>query len=64
MTEQELEILRFPIGKFKKPEDFSAQVLQRFIADIQAFPEKLKMEVHHLSDEQLDTPYRLGGWTK
>jgi len=63
MTEEELEILRFPIGKFKKPEDFSAQVIQQFIADIEAFPEKLKKEVLHLSDEQLDTPYRPEGWT-
>lgn len=42
-------------------------ILSKYIADkiaeIESFPEKLKKETIHLTDEQLDTPYRPGGWT-
>jgi uncharacterized damage-inducible protein DinB len=35
----------------------------RYISDIAALPEQLKNAVAALDDEQLDTPYRPGGWT-
>lgn len=63
MLEQDLEILRFPIGRFKKPEIISPELIQRWIGDIESFPSRVKNEVIHLSDEQLDTPYRENGWT-
>lgn len=63
MTEQELEILRFPIGRYKKPQSFSKEDIQQWIADIQSFPERLKKETLYLSEEQLDTQYRPEGWT-
>ncbi|MFM7021451.1 MAG: YfiT family bacillithiol transferase [Flavobacteriales bacterium] len=63
MTEQELEILRFPIGRFKGQKEFSAEAMQQCIADIESFPERLKKETTHLSDDQLNTQYRPGGWT-
>ena len=63
MTEQELEILRFPIGKFIRPDGFSNELVKQWIADIQSFPERLKKETLHLSDEQLNTQYRPDGWT-
>ncbi len=63
MTEQELEILRFPIGKFKRPDGFSNELIKHWIGDIQSFPERLKKETLHLSEEQLDTQYRPDGWT-
>ncbi len=63
MSEQELEKLRFPIGKFIAPPTLDEQVLNLFIKDIESFPERLKKETIHLSDEQLNTPYRPQGWT-
>ncbi|HVF40868.1 MAG TPA: putative metal-dependent hydrolase [Gemmatimonadaceae bacterium] len=33
------------------------------IAQLRAFPPALRSAVNDLSDEQLDTPYRDGGWT-
>jgi hypothetical protein len=33
------------------------------IADLAALPERLRAAVAGLTDEQLDTPYRPGGWT-
>ncbi len=60
----DLEQLKYPIGKFVRgtkadtPERIAA-----CIAAVEAFPGKLRTEVAHLSDAQLDTPYRPGGWT-
>jgi hypothetical protein len=36
---------------------------ERMIRQIEALPSLLEEEVRGLSDEQLDTPYREGGWT-
>lgn len=58
-----LEKLQYPIGKFIAPENYSKSYLAEKIAEINSFPERLKKEVQHLSEEQLDTPYRNEGWT-
>lgn len=63
MENSSLEKLRYPIGKFIAPEIYSSDYLTNKIAEIANFPERLKKEVIHLTDEQLDTPYRNGGWT-
>ena len=63
MTELDLEKLKYPIGKFSTPDFYTAEYLAQKIEEIAAFPERLGKEVLHLSDEQLDTPYRPGGWT-
>jgi hypothetical protein len=55
--------LRYPIGKFTAPEFYSTEYLSNRIQEIAEFPTLLKKEVSRLSDEQLDTPYREGGWT-
>ncbi|KIL39652.1 metal-dependent hydrolase [Gordoniibacillus kamchatkensis] len=54
--------LQYPIGKFKY-EGADAVQLASWIADIAALPERLRAAVQGLSAEQLDTPYRPGGWT-
>ena len=63
MTTTELDTLRFPIGKFTKPESVSAQQINDCIARLESFPARLKNEVLQLNDKQLDTPYRPEGWT-
>ena len=63
MQEQELEQLRYPIGRFSKPEIITEEVVDAFIATIEAFPNKLIHTVYGMMDEQLDTPYRPEGWT-
>ena len=64
ITDEALELLKYPTGKFARgtkagtPERVAA-----CIAVIEAFPQKLRAEVQGMSDAQLDTPYRPGGWT-
>lgn len=55
--------LKYPIGKFKMPEVITPVLLQDYILIINAFPEKLQSAVINLTTQQLDTPYREGGWT-
>lgn len=59
----DIETLKYPIGKYKKPSSFSTQELADWIKIIEDFPAKLDAESHLLTDEQLDTPYRPDGWT-
>lgn len=63
MEELDLEKLKYPIGKFKAPAKYTSEYLSDSISQIESFPERLKKETAHLTDEQLDTPYRPGGWT-
>lgn len=54
---------KYPIGRFQKPAVITQTQIAEWIATISAFPETLFKEVVLLSDAQLDTPYREGGWT-
>ncbi len=58
-----MEELKYPVGHYQKPEIFTKEILNAAISVIEHFPKKLKQEVEHLTDMQLDTPYRPDGWT-
>ena len=55
--------LRYPIGKFSFPEQVTDAQCRQWIDEIAAAPAALRAAVAGLSPEQLDTPYRPGGWT-
>src|ERR1700723_3329623 len=55
--------LRYPIGKFTYEGLSTEEQKQKYINDIQQAPSNLRAAVKGLSDQQLDTPYRPGGWT-
>ena len=55
--------LRYPIGKFERPDTVTADQRTAWIGDIEATPARFREIVSGLNDEQLDTPYRPGGWT-
>lgn len=55
--------LRFPIGKYIKPDIISKETIEGWIIDLEQFPDRLRNAVKNLSSEQLNTPYRPGGWT-
>lgn len=55
---------RYPIGPFAFSEgELSETNIASWIEDIASLPANLKLAIDGLSDEQLDTPYRDGGWT-
>jgi len=55
--------LRYPIGEFSYPGEETADERRRAIDEIEATPVRLRAAVQGLSPQQLDTPYRPGGWT-
>ena len=55
--------LRYPIGRSDTTTPLAAGVRAQRIDAIAATPAQLRLAVAGLSDEQLDTPYRPGGWT-
>lgn len=59
----EIEHLKYPIGKFELPETITSGSISDAIATIKAFPSHVFAAVSRLSPNQLDTPYRPGGWT-
>ena len=54
---------RYPIGKFEMPATHQRRAPTEAIAEIAATPAKMRAAVAGLTDAQLDTPYRDGGWT-
>jgi len=54
---------RYPIGKFAKPEAYTDASRAAAIQHLADLPKKLRAAVAGLSEAQLDTPYREGGWT-
>ncbi len=63
MENNELEQLKYPIGKFEKPEQITHEQIREWIHILEMIPEELDNLVKGLTDEQLETPYRPGGWT-
>lgn len=57
------EKLKYPIGKYEVPVEISPILLRDWIAEISILPQLLRDVVESLTEEQLDTPYRSGGWT-
>ncbi len=55
--------LRYPIGRFERTDHVNAAQRATWIDAVAAAPAKLRRAVAGLSDAQLDTPYRPGGWT-
>jgi hypothetical protein len=60
---ENMEKLKYPIGRFIKPEVISSVILNGWIEEIEEFPKRLSSLIFALTDEQLDTRYRPGGWT-
>ncbi len=63
MTTEELNELKYPIGLFNCPKDISDGHISQWIETLEVFPDRLENLVSELSENQLDTPYRPGGWT-
>ena len=57
------EELSYPVGKFDRNFEFTPELKKEFVNAIAELPQKLQAAIENLNDEQLDTPYRPGGWT-
>jgi DinB superfamily len=55
--------LRFPVGRYQPVPEISAEMREAWICELEALPRNLRNAVAGLSETQLDTPYRPGGWT-
>ncbi len=62
-TDSDLDALRYPTGRLARVERSSRDDRRRWRDAIAATPAALRAAVDGLSDEQLETPYRPGGWT-
>jgi uncharacterized damage-inducible protein DinB len=54
---------RYPVGKFESRTELTQDERRGMIDTIAAAPVRLREAVRGLTEEQLDTPYRDGGWT-
>jgi len=59
----DLDDLRFPIGRFTPPATSTPGIRAAYIETLRTLPLRLREAVSGLSDTQIDTPYREGGWT-
>lgn len=58
-----LEKLKYPIGRYVAPIPIKNPHIQNWIGELEKFPPNLRELVKSLSEDQLNTPYRHGGWT-
>ena len=58
-----LQRQKYPIGQFEQPKEITEEDIREYITDISTFPKRISEEVKDLSQDQLDTSYRIGGWT-
>lgn len=56
------EDLKYPIGQYI-PQLYSQELKQQWLADIRFLPSAIESAVINLDEQQLQTPYRDGGWT-
>ena len=54
---------RYPIGKFSFDGPLTAEQKKQYLDDIEQTPARMRAAVRGLSEQQLNTPYREGGWT-
>ncbi len=55
--------LRYPIGPFKPPEQFSKHIRNELLKEFASIPAKLRKVINKIPTAKIDTPWRPGGWT-
>ena len=60
----DIETLRYPVGPLPRRKDpLDRAMRNQYLETIERTPARFRSLVSALSDAQLDTPYRPGGWT-
>ena len=60
---EKLEALRYPIGRFDLAKAVTGREVETGLVRLAALPGALRAALRGLSERQLATPYRPGGWT-
>ena len=55
--------LRYPIGEFTAPNEVTKAQREGWLAEVAQLPERVRSALEGLSNAQLETPYRPGGWS-
>ncbi len=63
MQSPDIEKLKYPIGRYTKPEPITSEYINNWIRDIEALPGQVKELVNNLDDKKLELRYRPGGWS-
>ncbi len=58
-----LEELKYPIGKFSRTAESTPELRAASMETLRQLPRALRKALEGLNEQQLDTPYREGGWT-
>ena len=58
-----LEEMKYPIGKFSRAAASTPELRAASIETLRQLPRALRQAVEGLNGQQIDTPYREGGWT-
>lgn len=60
---QDLEKLKFPIGEYEPPQNFTTAQINLWIADLAALPQQIADLTANLDESDLAKVYRPDGWT-
>jgi hypothetical protein len=63
ISDSALEKLKYPIGKFIAPDDYSDAEIQGWIKTIEELPALCRNELSEFNEAMLNTSYRPDGWT-
>ena len=58
-----LEKLKYPIGKWEAPNNYSEELIHDWISDIESTPKSIEALVLALDESQLNWKYRPSGWS-
>jgi uncharacterized damage-inducible protein DinB len=58
-----MDELRYPTGRFARPDVLTPDQRRAAVETIATTPAQMRAALRGLTDTQLDTPYRPGGWT-
>ncbi|HEM49504.1 MAG TPA: putative metal-dependent hydrolase [Caldithrix sp.] len=60
---EDIEKLRYPIGRFNFPETAGPGEAKKWISEIETLPQKLVEIIEPLNEDKLNARYREDGWT-
>lgn len=63
MSESDLELLKYPVGRFQPPASYAAENLNADIFRIESLPVRLRETVRSFDQQRFDRTYRPEGWS-